>query len=115
MVNIFGITGVALATLISFSFFSLIYSIHKSSKIIKIKMSLYFKDLVKIIILSFPSYVVIYFSTNILVYNFSWFNIINALILACITNIIFFEGIIIFKIKKIDNIKNIINFIIKHS
>ena len=114
LINYLGILGVAIGTLISFSFFSFIYSIYKSSKIININKSLYIKDMVIVLIKSLPSCAVIILGSKLLEENFHWIYFFLLVFTSILVNIIFFEA------RFIKNLKNKkwsekINLIIEYS
>jgi len=114
LIKIMGIAGVALATLLSFSILSIVYSIFKVKKIINLELKSLLFSLFKVVFLSLPSILCIWYGSILILNQFSWILFIMLLFICAFVNVIFFEGKLIFKYKK-HKFKNLISLIIDNA
>ncbi|MBU3917367.1 oligosaccharide flippase family protein, partial [bacterium] len=106
LVRTWGIAGVAFATVLSSCVFSLGYSWHKASQIIRLEIWQYFPSMLTVFLKSLPSIIVLVFGLIILKNRFGWLLFIVILTVAGFINVLFFEGSIIIKHRKL-HIKDI--------
>lgn len=97
LVNIWGINGVALATVLSTSVVSLSYGIFKASNIIKLSLWRYLPSVLSVTIRLLPTLAVLVYAHFYLSSNFSWLAFFIFAAAVGLVNIICFEGIVILK------------------
>ncbi len=101
LVTLWGITGVALATVISTCLFSLSYAVGKATNIIHLDIRRLLDSSVKVILKSVPCIVCIGIGATFLNERFSWSIFVFVLLFSGVVNIIFFEGRNLFEYKNL--------------
>jgi O-antigen/teichoic acid export membrane protein len=96
-----GITGVALGTILSSCIFSTLYGWHKSSKIIQLPILNFLPSINTVLIKSIPTVTVLLIGSQLFLNSFSWVRFVLILIFASITNMFCFEGITLIKYRKL--------------
>lgn len=96
-----GITGVALASVLSSCVLSVSYGWYKATKIIKISFTAFIPSLVLTILRTLPSLLVLWAGRVLLLNYFSWISFIAILLCAGLVNLVSFEGRSLLKYRKL--------------
>ncbi len=94
---LFGITGVALATVLSSTVISPFYGFWKACKIAGLKLTSFNSSVIWVVLKSVPSIAVLYVGNILISESFSWILFFTVLVIAGFLNVVFFDAVTFIK------------------